>query len=122
MEKSSTIPTTPESAIEALRGLHASERLLGLYSYAIEGCAHRDKAHVTAVLAELIGIIDFDYGEISQGFYRLYVFCLEKAQEERFDQVAWILKDLHDAWAQAFNDTTMELPLALSLAGRRSSG
>jgi hypothetical protein len=122
MEKSSTIPTAPGSAIEALRELSPSERLLGLYSYAIEGCGQRDKAHVTAVLAELVGIINFDYGEISQGFYRLYVFCLAKIQDSQFDQVAWILKDLHDAWAQAFSETVTELPLALSLAGRRSSG
>jgi flagellin-specific chaperone FliS len=117
MDKSQTTPTAPDSAIDALRGLSPSDRLLGLYGYGIEGCAQRNKEQVTAVLQELIGILNFDYGEIAKGFYRLYAFCLAKSQDGEFDQVAWILRDLHDTWAQAFQDAGARELAVLSSAG-----
>ena len=39
MDESQTTPTAPDSAIDALRGLSTSDRLLGLYGYEI-GRAH----------------------------------------------------------------------------------
>jgi flagellin-specific chaperone FliS len=104
MERSRAIPIAPESPISALRNLSPSERLLGLYAYCIEGCTQRNREQVTAVLEELISILDFGSGEIAEGFYRLYAFCLRKAREGQFDSVVWILRDLHDTWAQALND------------------
>jgi len=122
MDESQTTPTAPDSAIDALRGLSTSDRLLGLYGYGIEGCAQRNKEQVTAVLKELIAILNFDYGEIAKGFYRLYAFCLAKIEDGQFDQVAWILRDLHDTWAQAFSDTGAAELAALSPADQRKLG
>jgi hypothetical protein len=102
MAFASTLATAPVSAIHALRRLGLSERLLALYSYGIEGCAEQDEAQVSAVLTELIGTLNFDYGETATGFHRLYTFCLARVREGEFDQVAFILGDLHDTWAQAF--------------------
>ncbi len=114
MERSRTISTAAESPICALRNLSTSERLLGLYAYGIEGCTQQNRAQVTAALEELISILDFSYGEIAEGFYRLYVFCLRKTRERQFDQVAWILRDLHDTWAQALTDAPAATPIPLT--------
>jgi len=114
MERSRTVPIAPESPICALRNLSTSERLLGLYAYGIEGCTQRNMAQVTAALEELISILDFSYGEIAEGFYRLYAFCLRKTREGQFDQVAWILRDLHDTWAQALTDAPAATPIPLT--------
>jgi hypothetical protein len=114
MEGSRTIPIAPESPICALRNLSTSERLLGLYAYGIEGCTEQNRAQVMAVLEELISILDFSYGEIAEGFYRLYAFCLRKTREGQFDQVAWILRDLHDTWAQALTDAPAATPVPLT--------
>jgi flagellin-specific chaperone FliS len=119
MERSRTISIAPESPICALRDLSTSERLLGLYAYGIEGCTQRNRSQVTAALEELISVLDFGYGEIAEGFYRLYAFCLRKTREGQFDQVAWILGDLHDTWAQALTDApvTTSSPLTRSASG-----
>jgi hypothetical protein len=127
MHQAGIISTAPISAIHALRDLALPERLLGLYGYGIEGCAERSQEQVSAVLQELIGILNFDYGETAQGFHHLYTFCLAKARSGHFDQVARILGDLHDTWAQAFSSASMPEPLHAVLdspyvAAPRASG
>jgi hypothetical protein len=101
MGYATTLATAPASAIHALRHLGLSERLLALYGYGIEGCAERNEEQVRAVLGELIGTLNFDYGEAADGFHRLYTFCLERTGEGEFDQVGFILGDLHATWAGA---------------------
>jgi flagellin-specific chaperone FliS len=101
MERSQTISVNQESVIGALRRLHPSERLLALYEYGIDGCAERDQEKVVAVLEELINILDFKYGEIADGFYRVYSFSLRKAQKGEFEPVSWLLQDLRDTWVQS---------------------
>jgi len=101
MERSQIKSVNEESVIGALRGLHPSQRLLALYEYGIDGCLERDQEKVTAALEELINILDFKYGEIAEGFYRVYSFCLRKAEKGEFDPVAWLLQDLRDTWAES---------------------
>jgi len=98
-----TISVSQESVVSAVRRLHPSERLLALYEYGLKGCAERDEEQVTAVLEELIHILDFKYGEIAEGFHRLCSFCLRKAQKGEFDTVAWLLQDLGDIWAESMD-------------------
>lgn len=95
---------TAETAIAALRSLNTSERLLGLYDLGIEGCASRNPAQVTAVVEELIGTLDFAYAEIAEGFQRVYEYCLERARDGGFDQVAFVLQDLHDTLDSAVRE------------------
>ena len=86
-----------------MRTLGLSDRLLALYGYGIEGCARRDPVQVAAVLRELLGLLDSSVGDATRAFHRLYAFCLARVEEERFDQVAFILRELHDASARAFD-------------------
>lgn len=104
MEMARTVPIAPSSAIAALRSLSSGDRLLGLYDHGVAGCAQRNQEQVTAVLEELISILDFGYGEIAEGFYRLYAFCLREIRLGQFQQPAWILSDLRDTWARTLSD------------------
>ena len=100
MERTTTSPSGSDGAIGALRQLDGIDRVLGLYEYAIEGCARRDPAQVTAAVDELIGTLNLEYGEMARSFERLYRFWLERIRDGYFDQVAWSIGDLHDICAQ----------------------
>jgi len=91
----------PASAIIALRELPIAQRLLGLYEYGLDGCDRQSDEQVRAVIEELIGSLDFNFGDITEGFARVYGYCLRKVAESDFDRVAWILRELRDTWARA---------------------
>lgn len=102
--KSGYSSTDVQDAIAALRSLNTTDRLLGLYDLGVEGCAVRNKEQVTAVIEELIGTLDFSYGEIAEGSQRVYEHCLRQARERRFSQVAFVLQDLQETLASAGGD------------------
>ncbi len=100
----------PASAIIALRGLPIAQRLLGLYEHGLDGCDQRRDEQVRAVLEELIGSLDFSFGDIAEGFARVYGYCLRKVADGDFDRVAWILRELRDTWARALVEAAQENP------------
>jgi hypothetical protein len=102
--RTTIVTASPDPGIDSLQGLSPSERLLGLYAYAIQGCARGSREEVTAALDELTRTLNPDYGEITQAFERLYAFCLAKVADGELDQVAWILGDLHETWSRAFSE------------------
>jgi hypothetical protein len=108
MDRTRTVPIAPESPIAELRNASSGERLLGLYSHAVAACGDRDPEQVVAALEELISLLDFGYGEVAEGFYRLYSFCLREIRLGQFDQPAWILRDLRDTWAHTLRDATAD--------------
>jgi len=105
------------SMLAVLRGLSTADRILGLYEYGIEGCAQESEAQVSAVLLELLASIDLQYGEIAEGFFRLYDYCLERTREGEFDQVAWILEDLRTTWASSVDETQTSAAASIAHAG-----
>jgi flagellin-specific chaperone FliS len=79
-----------------------AERVLHLYEQGLEGCANRSAPQVSRALLALIATLDFeDSTPVTEGFYRLYNYCLRNALEHRFDRVAWILNGLREAWAES---------------------
>jgi hypothetical protein len=101
-------PPTLERVITELRFLGTSDRLLGLYELGLDGCAEQDAAQVTTVVRELIASLDYEYGEIAEGFRRVYDYCLQQAGESQFDSVAFILQDLRDTLMRAVTDPGIE--------------
>ena len=108
MDRTRTVPIAPESPIAELRNASSGERLLGLYSHAVSACDDRDREQVVAALEELISLLDFGYGEVTEGFYRLYSFCLREVRLGQFEQPTWILRDLRDTWAHTLSDATAD--------------
>jgi hypothetical protein len=108
MDRTRTVPIAPDSPIAELRSASSGERLLGLYSHAVSACSDHDREQVIAALEELISLLDFGYGEVAEGFYRLYSFCLREIRLGQFEQPAWILRDLRDTWAYTLSDATAD--------------
>jgi hypothetical protein len=63
---------------------------------------------VVAALEELISLLDFGFGEVAEGFYRVYSFCLREIRLGEFEQPAWILRDLRDTGAHTLSDATAD--------------
>jgi hypothetical protein len=104
IDQTAIAPVTLERVITELRFLGTSDRLLGLYELGLDGCAQQDAAQVTKVVRELMTSLDYEYGEIAEGFRHVYDYCLQQAGESQLDSVAFILQDLRDTLMRAVTD------------------
>jgi hypothetical protein len=104
---SATGAMTFQEVIEQLRLLGTTDRLLGLYELGIEGCAVGQPTHVSTVVRELIGSLDYSYTDIAEGFRRVYEYCLDEVTQERLDTVGFIFKDLRDTLLRAMTDSAV---------------
>ena len=94
-----------QAAIAELRGLSTADRLLGLYDLGLDGCVSRNTEQINAVLEELIDSLDFQYADISEGFHRVYSYCLEQSRVGGLDRVAFVLQDLRETLSKAAADS-----------------
>lgn len=85
-----------------IRGLSPVALILKLYDYVIVNCKRRDPANVNAGITQLIAALNFDYKEVSLGFFRLYHYCQDQARKGNFEEVEKVIGELRTAWAQAF--------------------
>jgi hypothetical protein len=103
----------PRAILAELESLSVTDRILSLYLVGIEACEQGDDDEAQAVIEELLGTLDFDCGEVAEGFARLYEHCLREVQQGNLSQVAWILEDLYDTWMQAASEVTTLVPGSL---------
>jgi hypothetical protein len=96
---------TGDSPIEDLRRLSTPDRLRGLYELGLDACSTGDTDQIDAVLEELIGSLDFQYADISEGFHRIYSYCLDQSRIGKLDRVAFVLEDLRDTLARAADES-----------------
>ena len=96
------------------------DRILKLYDLGLEGCRQRSTAQVSSALVGLISTLNFEATSVSEGFYRLYDYCLRKARERQFNKVAWILADLRETWLRGAADTELAADVAPSTGARAS--
>ena len=92
---------TAREAIAELRFLGTADRLLGLYDLGLDACSVGDAQQISAVLEELINSLDFQYADISEGFHRVYSYCLEQNHNGDLDRVAFVLQDLRETLTRA---------------------
>ena len=102
--------TPVQDQITALRSCATSERLIGLYGLGVEACTAKNNDDVTAVLQELIAMLDFEFAGVADGFRRVYAYCLEQVDAGNFDGVSFILDDLRDTLQRATADGTPAAP------------
>jgi flagellar protein FliS len=88
----------------ALRFLFQATTAMRADQYS-KGAERMSKAE--AIIDELLSTLDMSQGEVSQRLESLYVFCkrtlLEARLErspEKVDQVAELMRELRDAWAE----------------------
>jgi len=85
-----------------IMGLTPVHLILKVYDYVIVNCKRHDMSKVNAGLAQLIAALNFDYKEISLGFFRLYRYCQSEARKGNFKEVESIISELRSSWAEAF--------------------
>lgn len=90
-----------QAAISELRGISTADRLLGLYDLGLDGCSRGNTEQINVVLEELIESLDFQYADISEGFHRVYSYCLEQNRIGELDRVAFVLQDLRETLSRA---------------------
>jgi|YelNatPaOPRAMG01_1025707.scaffolds.fasta_scaffold00197_18 flagellar protein FliS len=76
--------------------------VLKLYDYVIVACKKKDLQKVNAGLIQLITSLNFEYKDISLGFFKLYRYCQEQARKGNFEEAENIISELRESWAEAF--------------------
>ncbi|MCX6148416.1 MAG: flagellar protein FliS [Candidatus Kapabacteria bacterium] len=77
--------------------------ILKMYDLFIVSCKRKDLQKMSKVLIELMGALNFDYEETSTRLYRLYEYCQRCIFQKKFDEALYIIKELRDTWALAFD-------------------
>jgi len=88
---------------DEIMSLTPVQLILKLYDYVVVNSKKRDLSKVNAGLAQLISALNFEYREISLGFFRLYQYCQNQARKGNFAEVEHIIGELRSSWAKAFN-------------------
>ncbi len=77
--------------------------ILKMYDLFLVSAKRNDTQKMSKVLIELMGALNFDYEEISTRLYRLYEYCQRCIFQRNIDQAVYIIKEMRDAWAKAYN-------------------
>lgn len=77
--------------------------VLHIYDHIIQQCLRKDAPRASKAIALLIDSLNFEYTEISSGFFRLYEYAMRMVWEGKFDIVLRIFRELRDAWQEALS-------------------
>jgi flagellar secretion chaperone FliS len=102
----SATPTRTPAAYQQYRtqqvlGASPMQLVLMVYEVAIVACEARDVQKAGRAVGELIGSLNFDYGEIPSNLFRLYEYCLWELRRGNFINAAKVLRGLKRAWEEA---------------------
>lgn len=89
-------------------------RLLTVYDYTLRACENQRVEDLTRGLRVLMEGLDFSYPVANQ-LASLYHWCGELGRQQRFAEVARLLQELRDAWAEAAKNQA-----ALSVAAQHA--
>ncbi|MBL8004568.1 MAG: flagellar protein FliS [Candidatus Kapabacteria bacterium] len=98
------VDNQPPAYLEQEVLLWSKEKLtLKTYDLFIVSCQRHEIARMNKILVELMGAINFEQDELqATRLYRIYEYCQKCIFEQKFDESLTIIKELRDAWAQAF--------------------
>lgn len=86
---------------QAVASSSPAQLVLKLYDLGIQCCRRDDRAKLRAVLAELIGSLNFEEGgDIANRLYSLYEYCLNESVGGDLEIVGEVLNGLRDAWKE----------------------
>lgn len=74
-----------------------------IYEAAIKACAQNDHRRALEAVQQLINALNFDAGDISTTFYKVYNSVLNHIYERDYDTARDILMDLRKTWSKAMN-------------------
>ena len=68
------------------------------YDLAIHACKQEDYERSTKAISVLRDALGYDYGEIAEGLFGLYQWCLDCIRQGDYNSAQTTLIDLHEAW------------------------
>ncbi len=80
--------------------------LIKIYDFAILQCQKRNLIKTNEAIQRLIDSLNFkdeNAREISNGLFRLYIFCQDQMRKKNYEAVYKILTELRQTWLAAFN-------------------
>ncbi len=87
---------------QAIMTATPEQLILKLYDLGIAACHREDRSKLRAVLKELIGSLNFEKGgEIAQGLYNIYEFCLRESISGDLTLVQELIDELRSVWKEA---------------------
>lgn len=90
-----------EAIEQQLREINPMQLILLLYEIAIAACEGGDGEQARRALLELIGALNFEASGMALNLFRLYDYALRMVRQENFEEAAFILKELKEAWQRA---------------------
>ncbi len=86
---------------QAIASSSPAQLVLKLYDLGIQCCRKEDRSKLRAVLAELLGSLNFEEGgEIASRLCSLYEYCLNESVDGDLALIEDMLSGLRDAWKQ----------------------
>ena len=86
---------------QAIVSSSPAQLVLKLYDLGIQSCHRNDRTKLRAVLAELVGSLNFEEGgELANRLYALYEFCINESISGDVDVILEILGGLREVWKQ----------------------
>ena len=86
--------------------------VLYVYDHIIQQCLKEDAIKASKAIALLIDSLDFEYGEISSGLFRLYEYAMRMVWEGEFDIVLRMFRELRDTWQEALSKSQLGRAIA----------
>ncbi len=111
----SNVQTAAQTYLQnQINGASPLDLLIMTYDAAIAACGQRDLARTTKALGVLRDALDYSYdANIALGFFRLYQYCGDLARNGEFDDAAYYLRELRDAWLQVKQRYQAPQPVAV---------
>ena len=68
------------------------------YDLAIKACEQQDFTQAVKTIGALRDALNFDYGEVAVGLFRLYQWCLDCIRQGDYASALQTLRELREAW------------------------
>ncbi|MEA3287486.1 MAG: hypothetical protein U9Q77_08960 [Candidatus Marinimicrobia bacterium] len=99
---------TPDSQpnpylVQKIMTASPEELISYIFEAAIKACAQEDHRRALEAVQELINSLNFEAGDISSTFYKVYSEIADHIHKREFDTALTNLMDLRKTWSQAMN-------------------
>lgn len=86
---------------QAISSSSPAQLVLKLYDLGIQCCLQGNRSKLRAVLAELVGSLNFEGGgDIAERLYSLYDYCITESVDGDLEIIRDVLSGLREAWKE----------------------
>lgn len=77
--------------------------ILKMYDLFLVSAKRNDVSKMSRILIELMGSLNFEVEDTATRLYRLYEYAQRCIFQKNLEEASFIIRELRDAWAKAFN-------------------